>query len=362
MYANNFYIRYGYTHPNNCIPKLAQIRNLIIENSLSNMIGQNVQSFYGLGDISIKSLKDFIEKHKINFTPENLFIQLVNNNVSNEVLKKLEEYDLEALKQISTFLKKIRLVPKNFLIESKLYINQKLYNSLKNNPKFSNELKENGELKYSLQELMVINSLLKNNDNILINIIGANQNSHVLKVDKLLKENYDYLKNRFLTYGICRNSDERKIDIWSKKLEDFIDQYKLKINENNIEYQKLLKILIIINSNDVIIDYEMLNKYKNNIQKFNNIVTSIDNLGNNSTIEKGNDLIYKMALVCYNLNRSIEMGNQNNFYRYVIGVVNEYENNKDKYRNIQGLYKEFLIKCFDRLGYNENKSIKELKK
>ena len=69
-----------------------------------------------------------------------------------------------------------------------------------------------------------------------------------------------------------------------------------------------------------------------------------------------------MALVCYNLNRSIEMGNQSNFYRYLIGVVNEYENNKDKYSNIQGLYKEFLIKCLDRLGYKKKDKIKELKK
>ena len=92
---------------------------------------------------------------------------------------------------------------------------------------------------------------------------------------------------------------------------------------------------------------------KNNIRKFTNVATSIDGLNNEKNIKSGNDLIYKMSLVCYNLNRSIEMGNQSNFYRYLINVVNEYENNKDKYYNIQGLYKEFLIKCLDRLGYKK---------
>lgn len=361
MYDNNFYIRYGDTHPHKCIPKLAQVRNLVIENSLSNMIGQNVKSFYGFGDISLKSLKDFIEKYHINMTPDEIFIMLVNNNLSNDILKKLEEYDLSALKQISNFLRQLRLIPKEFLIESKLYSNQNLYKSLKNNPNFTEELKENGELKYSLQELMFINSLLDNNDDVLFNIIGANQSSHVLKVEELLKGNYD-LRNRFLTYEICRNADERDINLWSEKLNKFIKKNNLEINGYNLDYQDLLKILMIINSNDVIIDYDRLDKHKNNIRKFTNVVTSIGSINNKKNINSGNDLIYKMALVCYNLNRSIEMGNQSNFYRYLIGVVNEYENNKDKYSNIQGLYKEFLIKCLDRLGYKKKDKIKELKK
>lgn len=361
MYNNNFYIRYGDTHPHKCIPKLAQVRNLIIENSLSNMIGKNAESFYGFGDISLKSLKDFIEKYHVNMTPNEMFIMLVNNNISSDILKKLEEYDLSALKEISNFLRQLKLIPKEFLIESKLYSNQKLYKSLKNNPNFTEELKENGELKYSLQELMFINSLLDNNDDVLFNIIGANQSSHVLKVEGLLKEDYG-LRCRFLTYEICRNADERDVDSWSEKLNEFIEKNNLGINSDNLDYQDLLKILMIINSNDVIIDYDRLDKYKNNIKNFTNVVTSIGGINNKKDISSGNDLIYKMTLVCYNLNRAVEMGNQSNFYRYLIGVVNEYENNKDKYSNIQGLYKEFLIKCLDRLGYKKEEKIKELKK
>lgn len=361
MYNNNFYIRYGDTHPHKCIPKLAQVRNLVIENSLSNMIGKNVKSFYGFGDISLKSLKDFIAKYHINKTPDEMFIMLVNNNVSNDILKKLEEYDLLALKEISKFLRQLRLIPKEFLIESKLYSNQNLYKSLKRNPNFMEELKENGELKYSLQELMFINSLLNNNEDVLFNIIGANQSSHVLKVEGLLKENYN-LRSRFLTYEICRNADERDIGLWSEKLNKFIEENNLEINGDNLDYQDLLKILMIINSNDVIIDYDRLDKYKNNIMNFINVVASIGDISNKKDINSGNDLIYKMALVCYNLNRAIEMGNQSNFYRYLIGVVNEYENNRNKYNNIQGLYKEFLIKCLERVGYKNKEKIKELKK
>lgn len=361
MYNNDFYIRYGDTHPHKCIPKLAQVRNLVIENSLSNMIGKDVKSFYGLGDISLKSLKDFIEKYHIMITPDEMFITIVNNNVSNDIFKKLEEYDLSALKQISNFLGQLKLVSKEILIESKLYSNQNLYRSLKSNPSFTEELKENGELKYSLQELMFINSILDNNEDVLFNIIGANQNSHVLKVEELLKENYD-LRCRFLTYEICRNADERDVNLWSEKLNNFIEINNLEINGDSLDYQNLLKILMIINSNDVIIDYDRLDKYKNSIRKFTNVVASIDILNNKKNINSGNDLIYKMALVCYNLNRSIEMGDQSNFYKYLIGVVKEYENNKDKYNNIQGLYKEFLIKCLDRLGYKKIDKIKELKK
>lgn len=361
MYDNQFYIRYGDTHPHKCIPKLAQVRNLVIENSLSTMIGSNSKSFYGFGDISLKSLKDFIEKFHIEYNPEELFIKIVNNDISKDILPKLEKYDLDALKQISAFLKTIKLIPKQYLIESTLYKNQNLYNIIKNNPKFSDELKNNGELKYSLQELMFINSLLKNSSDVLISVIGANQNSHVLKVNELLKGSFD-VRNRFLTYEICRNADEREIDVWSGKLDDFIKKNELKINGDYIDYQELLKILVIINSNDVIIDYNKLDKYKNNILKFNSIITDIDSLNNDIIIEEGNDLIYKMALVCYNLNRSIEMGNQNYFYKYILNVVNEYENNKEKYINLQGLYKKILVKCFDRLGYKRNEQIKELRK
>lgn len=363
MYNNNFYIRYGDTHPHKCIPKLAQVRNLLIENSLSNMIGLKAKGFYGLGDISLKSLADFISKNNIDCSPEDLFIKVVNNNIPMAIYYKLEQYNLNALKEISMFLKDLQLTQKEFLIESKLYENQELYNLIKKNPNYIGELKNNGELKYSLQELMFIMTLIREKDDMLINIIGANQVSHVLKVNELLKDNSD-INSRFLTYEICRNADDRDINSWSVKLADFIEQNNLKIDNHYISYQDLLKILITINSNDVIIDFNKLEKYKNNIKRFNTIVENISEKNDIYNIKCKNDLLCKMALVGYTLNRSIEMGNQNNFYKYLISVVNEYEKNKEQYHNIEGLYKDFVIKCFDRLGYKENEivKIKELKK
>ena len=261
MYNNNFYIRYGDTHPHKCIPKLAQVRNLLIENSLSNMIGLKAIGFYGLGDISLKSLADFISKNNIDCSPEDLFIKVVNNNIPMAIYYKLEQYNLNALKEISMFLKDLQLTQKEFLIESKLYENQELYNLIKKNPNYIGELKNNGELKYSLQELMFIMTLIREKDDMLINIIGANQVSHVLKVNELLKDNSD-INSRFLTYEICRNADDRDINSWSVKLADFIEQNNLKIDNHYISYQDLLKILITINSNDVIIDFNKLKNIK----------------------------------------------------------------------------------------------------
>ncbi len=358
MYENNFYIRYGDTHPHKIIPKLAQVRNLLVENSFSNMIGQNACSFYGLGDISLKSLSDLILKNNINISPLELLTKILNNDIPITIYSKLEKYDLHALEEISKFSEKLGLKQKKFLIESKLYENQELYSSIKNNPNYFDELRNNGELKYSLQELMVIKSLLKTEDDILFNIIGANQISHILKVEELLTNSYK-VDNRFLTYEICRNAENRNIDSWSIMLQDFIEQNCIKINSNFIDYQDLLKILIIINNNDLIIDFGNMEKYKSNIMRFISIIESFNDKITSCNIKFNNDLICKMALVGYYLNRSIEMGNQNYFYKYIFQIVYEFEKNHEKYFEIYGLYQDFIIKCFERIGY---KKIRELKK
>lgn len=360
MYNNNFYIRYGDTHPHKSIPKLAQIRNLLIENSLSNMIGEKSKSYYGLGDISLKSLYDFIEKNKLLYTPEELFVKIVNNNLDTDVHRMLLEYDLTATKEIIDLLKKLDLSQNEFLIESSLYENQELYAIIKSNPNFLEELKNNGELKYSLQELMFIKTLLKNQEDVLINIIGSNQMEHVIKVNRLIADSL--LNSRFLTYGICRSGDERDIDIWSSDLIVFIEKNNLKISNNFMNFEDLLKILVLINSNDTILDFSKLNKYKNDLVVFVDIINSLENKRNSCNVKYNNDLLSKMSLVCYNLNRSIEMGNQNNFYKYLLSIVNEFESNEEQYSNIEGLYKTFVTKCLDKIGYFQKNKVKELKK
>lgn len=56
------------------------------------------------------------------------------------------------------------------------------------------------------------------------------------------------------------------------------------------------------------------------------------------------------------------MGNPNHFYKYLLSVVKEYEVNPEAYHSIEGLYKQFVMNCLYRLGYDDNNLIRELKK
>lgn len=371
IYDYNFNIRYGDTHPHKPIPKLAQVRNLIIENSISSLIGNNVKAYYGIGDISIKSLNDFLRKYDIKISLDDIFKMVITDNLSNEIKSKLLSYDKESILKIGSFLKNLDLPLNEFIIESSLYTNQDLYLRLKNDGRYKAELKGNGELKYSLQELMFIYSILKNNNDILFNIIGANQSEHVLKVNELLKDRDPDINCRFLTYGICRNADERDYYNWSNNFNEFIEKNGLILDKKLLSSSMLLKIIVTVVGNDVILDYKNLNKYLNTIKVFCNYANNCNSVSKKDIIKSNNDLLCKMALVHYNLNRSIEMGNQNYFYKYLIGIIKEYEMNKEKYSNICNVYYAFVKACYCRLGftelinkdnYNVGEGIKVLKK
>lgn len=353
IYHNKFYIRYGDTHPHKPIPKLAQIRNLLIENSIFSLIDNNVIAYYGIGDISIKTLKSFAEKYSININEDDIFKMIVNNNISNEIKNKLLSFNKETIIKISSFLKKFNLPVNDFMIESKLYKNQDLYLKLKNDKRYQNELKANGEIKYSLQELMFIYSILQNDNDVLINIIGANQSDHVFKVNEILKNSNPSINCRFLTYEICRNADERDYYKWNNYLDEFISKNNLNVNRKRLTASTLLKIIVTTVGNDVILDYKNLNKYLKTIKEFCKCVNNHNFTCTKDTINSNNHLLCKMALVHYNLNRSIEMGNQNYFYKYLLDIIKEYEMNKEKYSNIQKIYHEFVQNCYSRLGFNE---------
>lgn len=353
IYDYQFNIRYGDTHPHKPIPKLAQVRNLMIEHSLSSLIGKGVKSYYGFGDISIKSLSDFSTRNNINIDGDGLFRCVVNNTLSTEIKEKLLDYNKEALLKIKEFLNSINLPLNEFVIESFLYSNQELYQKLKTDQKYKAELKENGELKYSLQELMFIYSLLKNENDILINIIGANQSEHVLKVNDILRNSNPNINCRFLTYEICRNAEERDFSKWTNYFEQFIIENDININSKKITGDELLKIIVTIVSNDTILDFKNLNKYLKGIKIFCEQVTKCNKLSNLNNKSLKNDLLCKMALVCYNLNRSIEKGNQNYFYKYLLNIIQEYEMNKEKYHDIEKVYYEFVRACFNRLGFTD---------
>lgn len=354
MYDYQFNIRYGDTHPHKPVPKLAQVRNITIENSLHSMIGNNVNSYYGVGDISIKSLTDFASKYGIDIPNDELFIKLVNNTLDDSIRGKLLDYDRDAINKIRNFLNDINFPIRNFLLESTLYYNQDLYQKLKNDELYKDNLKDNGELKYSLQELMFIYSIIKSDRDVLINIIGANQTDHVLKVSEILEKSDPNVNCKFLTYGICRNADERDYSKWQNYFEEFIMKNNITINNRLITSDEFLKILITVLTNDNIMDFDNLDKYLKNIQTCCDGLSKRDYYYDNNIIHGKSDLICKMALVGYTLNRSIEMCNQNNFYKYLLSVMNEYESNKEKYYDMRKLYYEFIRVGFSRLGFKED--------
>lgn len=352
MYDNTIFIRYGDTHPHNPIPKLAQVRNLIIDNSLDLMIGSNAESLFTLGDISIKSLNKFSEKYSLGYTGEEIFINIVNHKLDIKIVKLLSQFDEEAMLEIRQFIKDMQLRESPFVLENELYKNQELYKKFKDDSKYESELKENGELKYTLQEMMFIYSLLKNPNDILISIIGSNQSDHIKKVDDIIKEDNESLDARFLSYGMCYNGDNICMNDWSSKLNNFIEQRKLVQNGKKMDYRDFLKALIIVNSNDSILDFNKLDKHVKNIKRFSEVIDSISRPAEKKIhIDNSNDLLCKMALVGYNLNRSIEMGSPNTFYKYLLGIATEYENHKDQYKNLNWLYYEFMKAGMKRIGY-----------
>ena len=201
--------------------------------------------------------------------------------------------------------------------------------------------------KYAVQE-----------NDVLINIIGANQSDHVLKVNEILNQINFNNDTRFLTYGMCYNADEIDYKIWSNEINKFIINNDIKINNKYITPVYLIKLLTVLLNNDNDIDFNKLNKYKNNIKT---ICGLLSNLIYKEEIKiEDNDLIKMMALVNYNINRAIEKGSLNYFYKYVLSIYKEYITNQDKYKNIQGLYFKFMDACQYRLGLKEENSVKRI--
>ena len=358
MYNYNFYIRYGDLHPNKPIPKLGQLRNIILNNSLNYLILNNVKSFFPIGDISIKSIKSFKEKYNIDIDEEELFKMIVNDRIPSDIRTKFDEYNIHTINLIKNYLNNLNLPTDEFVMESSLYTNQKMYQNLKSDKRFENELKNNGELKYTLQELMFIKKYAVQENDVLINIIGANQSDHVLKVNEILNQINFNNDTRFLTYGMCYNADEIDYKIWSNEINKFIINNDIKINNKYITPVYLIKLLTVLLNNDNDIDFNKLNKYKNNIKT---ICGLLSNLIYKEEIKiEDNDLIKMMALVNYNINRAIEKGSLNYFYKYVLSIYKEYITNQDKYKNIQGLYFKFMDTCQYRLGLKEENSVKRI--
>lgn len=359
MYNYNFYIRYGDLHPNKPIPKLGQLRNIILNNSLNYLILNNVKSIFPIGDISIKSIKSFKEKYNIDIDEEELFKMIVNDRIPTEIRSQFDEYNIYTINLIKNYLNDLNLPVDEFVIESSLYTNQKMYQSLKNDERFKNELKNNGELKYTLQELMFIKKYAVYEKDVLINIIGANQSDHVLRVNEILNQINFKNDTRFLTYGMCYNADEMDYKIWSDKINEFIVNNDIKVDGKYITPVYLIKLLTVLLSNDNDIDFNKLNKYRNNIKTGCNLFNDL--IYKEEIKIENNDLIKMMALVNYNINRAVEKGSLNYFYKYVLSIYREYITNQDKYKNMQGLYFKFINACQYRLGLREDNAKRVIK-
>lgn len=359
MYNYNFYIRYGDLHPNKPIPKLGQLRNIILNNSLNYLILNKVKSIFPIGDISIKSIKSFKEKYNIDIDEEELFKMIVNDRILTEIRSQFDEYNIYTINLIKNYLNDLNLPVDEFVIESSLYTNQKMYQSLKNDERFKNELKNNGELKYTLQELMFIKKYAVYEKDVLINIIGANQSDHVLRVNEILNQINFKNDTRFLTYGMCYNADEMDYKIWSDKINEFIVNNDIKVGGKYITPVYLIKLLTVLLSNDNDIDFNKLNKYRNNIKTGCNLLNDL--IYKEEIKIENNDLIKMMALVNYNINRAVEKGSLNYFYKYVLSIYREYITNQDKYKNMQGLYFKFINACQYRLGLREDNAKRVIK-
>lgn len=147
---------------------------------------------------------------------------------------------------------------------------------------------------------------------------------------------------------------KRDVTEWVKSFDEFIVTNNLNINGRKLSAIELLKIIVIIVNNDNILDFSNLKKYLNAIKIFCNSIELNDKSMQSVNISSNNDLLCKMALVGYNLNRSIEMGESNYFYKYLLSVIKEYDSHKDQYHNMEMLYYEFIDSAFGRLGFGKN--------
>lgn len=354
MYDNSICIRYGDTHPNKPIPKLGQFRNIFIGNCISSMIGKNAKNIFCIGDISIKSLKDFILKNSLSITEEELFIKLLNNNLDNNTRNLILGNNIEISKKIIKIFQKMSMINPEFLFESDLYANHDLYEYIKNNPEYKMYLKPNGEIKYTLQELMFIKSIIKDNST-LINIIGNDQSEHIKKVIRLLENDFASIDCRFLSYGICKNAMETDVDKWTNKLNEYIQKNNININNKLICVDEMLNILFIVCGIDNIIDFNNIDKYLIQIKKFCSYLSQIKVSDKDRDTILYSQLLAKMALVGYTLNSAIELGNPFTFYKYVTEIIIEHNKNREKYLDINDIYNKFIICCFERLGFQKEK-------
>lgn len=374
LYNKNIIIRYGDTHLYNPIPKLNQVRNLIIANIFDSMIQTSGKkcSIYVIGDIDRKSMDKIVQRIDRNKSEE-IIPKLINfisisDDINQKYLQIWKELNTESKEKIEEFMQKLSLQVPIIIPESSLYRNKELYNKIRQGIVYENGVRDDGTFKYPLQELMFI--LTANNKNASsLNVIGSNQTDHVLKVLDVMRENNLTCETEFLTYGICKNGDSREIEEWSEIIKNYIEKNHIMLDGELVKYQDFLKIIVASQGNTGIIDFYDLNKYKADFEKFKVICASrkmsfnIAKENRTTKINKENcDIINKMALANYYLNLAVKSGEQSRFFSYLYSVSREYIKNSKQYEIYSNLFYNFISSALQYicLDHIENFRLREV--
>lgn len=359
LYTNNYFIRYGDTHPHKIIPKLGQIRDLLLCEAFSSMIttSGSKQCFYTIGDISYKTISSIINNQfsatdTIPDTQPLIDYIFKQQHTESELIHLWKEYVLNSEKVLLSFLNDYKFNINKFILESSIYSNSDLYDHIAKKIICENGIREDGCPKYILQEIAFILNF-KNDNQTMINIICSKQIDHVLNVTNTLKINNIDDDVRYLVYGECKNAESRDAKEWINHLNKFIDNNGLVIGNNLLDYKEFLKIVFYSISNQSIVDFSSLEKYKRNYLIFKSIKESLYlNKDNKIEVKSSNNLLNKMALVNYQLNNSIISGEQFRFFNYIASIKDEYCKNYGQYRGLDELYRRFMLKCLERLSIN----------
>ena len=360
IYENDFFIRYGDTHPHKIIPKLGQMRDLMIEEVFNSMLStsSSKRCVYAIGDISIKTIDSVVDYYySINERPVDTqpLIDYIfkKQDSNNPLIMQWKNYVRNSQSLLISFLKENRLELNELLLESSLYSNNDMYDYLKNNIVCENGVRENGSLKYLLQELAFILTFSREGRT-MINIICNLQLDHVFDVMQALKNNNIKDDIRFLTYKECKNAESRDANEWSMHLSDFINQNNLIVSGKLLNYIDFIRIVVCSTSNSMVIDFSQLEKYKRCIKTFKSVKESLRQGGSKTlnifNIEEPNDLLNKMAMVNYYLNNSINSGEQFRFYNYIVSIKDEYCQHQERYQCMYDLYCQFMTKCLEKLS------------
>lgn len=366
IYNDSYTIRYGDLHPNKPFPMLGQLRNIYLNESIKNCIltEGNKKSIFTIGDISFKTIQNYVDNNFEHQEREIIFQKLVRSLMSGEDNGLVHNYKIYCqnvnilIKNYFEFLD-IRNI--NMLNESDLYYNQQLSSYLKTIAK-EDELKQDGNLKYVLQEFMfILNNKYKNTK--IINIIGCDQAAHIKKVNEIIdRENID-CNLSYLTYGICKNACERELLVYKNNIENQILNNNINVNGISLNFQDYLRLLFLSNSNNNIIDFNNIKSIKNSLKIFDEIFYSLDKSKNkrksNVSIEM-NDLLNNMTLINQVIDSVVVSGETRKLITYLNSLAKLYLNEPELNESMSNLYYQFVLRCLELVSLNNTQIVKNI--